>query len=55
VPEMNIEWREEKLAKDQARGLYYFDGRNMSVEMEKHRERVARVEDECTTEAEQLS
>jgi hypothetical protein len=50
-----LEWREKKLAEDQALGLYSFGGRNLSVELEKLCERVARVEDERAIEAVQLS
>jgi chemotaxis protein histidine kinase CheA len=55
VRETDLEWWEEKLAEDQARGLYSFDGRNLSAELENLYERVAEVEDECATKAEQLS
>jgi hypothetical protein len=50
-----LEQREEKLAKDQARGLYSFIERNLSVELEKLRESVAGVEDERAVEAVQPS
>jgi hypothetical protein len=52
---MDLEWREEKLAEEQARGLYSFDRRDLSVELEELRKRVARVENERATEAMQLS
>jgi hypothetical protein len=31
----DLEWQEEKLAEEQALGLYSFGGRNLSVELEK--------------------
>jgi hypothetical protein len=34
VQETDLEKREEKLAEEQARGLYSFDGRDLSVELE---------------------
>jgi hypothetical protein len=43
------------LAKDQARGLYFFDGRDLPAEMEKLCERVAGVEDDHAIEVELLS
>jgi hypothetical protein len=43
------------LAEEQPRGLYSFDGRDLSVELEGLCERVARVESECAAEAVQLS
>jgi hypothetical protein len=55
VWETDLERWEEKLAEEQAQGLYSFDGRDLSVEMEKLCERVAGVEDERSAEAEQLS
>jgi hypothetical protein len=55
VQETDLERREEKLANDQARGLYPFDGRNMSLELEGLREHVARVEDDHVDECKQLS
>jgi hypothetical protein len=55
VREMDLEWREEKLAEEQARGLYSFDRRDLSVELEELRKRVARVENERATEVVQLS
>jgi hypothetical protein len=50
-----LERREERLAEEQARGLYPFDGRDLSVELEELRRRVAGVESECVTEVVQLS
>jgi hypothetical protein len=44
--ETDLEQWEEKLAEDQAWGLYSFDERNLSAELESLRERVAGVEDE---------
>jgi hypothetical protein len=55
VQETYLERQEERLAEEQARGLYPFDGRDLSVELEKLRRRVAGVESECVTEAMQLS
>jgi hypothetical protein len=55
VQEADLEWREEKLAKEQARGLYSFDRRDLSVELEELRERVAKVESERAAEVVQLS
>jgi hypothetical protein len=55
VQETDHEQREEKLAEEQARGLYSFNGRDLSVELEELHERVARVENEHTTKAMQLS
>jgi hypothetical protein len=52
---MNLEWQEEKLAEEQAQGLYSFDGRDLSVELEELHERVAGVERERTAEVMQLS
>jgi hypothetical protein len=43
------------LAEDQAQGLYSFDERDLSMEMEKLHERVPGGEDERAVEAEQLS
>jgi hypothetical protein len=51
----DVEWREEKLAKEQAWGLYSFDGRDLSVELEELRKCVAGVENERAAEAVQLS
>jgi hypothetical protein len=33
MQEADLEWREEKLAREQARGLYPFDGSDIFVEM----------------------
>jgi hypothetical protein len=55
MQETDLEWREEKLAEKQARGLYSFDGKNLSVELEELCGCVAGVESECATEAMQLS
>jgi hypothetical protein len=49
------ERREEKLAEEQARGLYSFDGRDLSVKLEELRESVAGVESERVAEVMQLS
>jgi hypothetical protein len=55
VWETDLERREEKMAKEQTWGLYSFDGSDLSAEMEKLHEHVARVKDERTVEAVQLS
>jgi hypothetical protein len=55
VQEVDLEWREEKLAEEQAWGHYFFNGRDLSVELEELHERVAGVESERATEAVQLS
>jgi hypothetical protein len=52
---MDLERQEEKLAKEQGRGLYSFDGRDLSAEMGKLRDCVAGVEEEHVVEAVQLS
>jgi hypothetical protein len=41
---MSLERQEEKLVEEQARGLYSFDGRDLSVELEELHECVTRVE-----------
>jgi hypothetical protein len=43
VQEKDLEWREEKLVEEQARGLYSFDGSDLSVELEEPHERKAGV------------
>jgi hypothetical protein len=53
--EVDLERREVKLTEEQARGLYSFDGRDLSVELEELHERVAGVENKCAAEAVQLS
>jgi hypothetical protein len=53
--EMDLEWREEKLAEEPARCLYSFDGRGLSAELEELCECVAGVENERAAEAVQLS
>jgi hypothetical protein len=55
VHEVDLEWWEEKLATEQAQGLYPFDGRDILVELEELREHMARVENEHDVEAVQLS
>jgi hypothetical protein len=52
VQEADLERWEEKLAGEQARCLYPFDGRDILAEL---RERLARVEDERAIEVVQLS
>jgi hypothetical protein len=51
----NLERREERLTEEQAQGLYSFDGRDLSVELEELHKRMARIESERATEAVQLS
>jgi hypothetical protein len=51
----DLERREEKLAEEQAWGLYSFDVRNRSVELEELHEHVAGGENECVVEDVQLS
>jgi hypothetical protein len=55
VWETDLELQEERLAEEQVQGLYSFNGRDLWVELEKLRERVAGVEDQHVAEAEQLS
>jgi hypothetical protein len=55
MQEADLEWRQEKLAREQARGLYPFDGSDILVEMEELHERVAGVENERVVEVVQLS
>jgi hypothetical protein len=52
---MDLERREEKLTEEQALGLYSFDGRDLSVELEELHGHMAGVESECAIEAVQLS
>jgi hypothetical protein len=52
---MDLEQWEEKLAEEQARGLYSFDGGDLSEELEELHECMVGVESERTTEAVQLS
>jgi hypothetical protein len=52
---MDLERREEKLAEEQAWGLYSFDVRDRSVELEELHEHVAGGENECAIEDVQLS
>jgi hypothetical protein len=46
VQEMNLERREERLADVQARGLYPFDGRDLSAKLEELHGHVAGLESE---------
>jgi hypothetical protein len=46
MQEMNLERREERLADVQARGLYPFDGRDLSAKLEELHRHVARLESE---------
>jgi hypothetical protein len=55
MQEADLERREEKLAEEQARDLYSFDGRDLSVELEEICEHVAGVESERATEVVRLS
>jgi hypothetical protein len=55
VQEEDLEWREERLAEEQAWGLYLFDERDLSVELEELREHVIEVESEHAAKAMQLS
>jgi hypothetical protein len=52
---MDLERWEEKLAKEQAHGLYYFNGRDLSVELEELCNHVVGVQSKCAVEAVQLS
>jgi hypothetical protein len=52
---MDLERQEEKLAEEQDRGLYSFDGWDLSTELEELHDRVAGVEGECTDEDVKLS
>jgi hypothetical protein len=52
--ETDLEVREVKLAKEQERGLHFFNVRDLLVEVEELHARVAGVEDECTTEVGKL-
>jgi hypothetical protein len=45
MQESDLERREERLAVEQAQGLYSFDGRDLSANLENLHERVAGVED----------
>jgi hypothetical protein len=55
MQETDLEHREEMWVEDQARGLCPPDGRNLSLELGKLHERVAKAEDDRAVEAEQLS
>jgi hypothetical protein len=52
---MDLEWHEEKLTEEQARGHCSFDGRDLLVELEELRGHMAGVESERVAEAVQLS
>jgi hypothetical protein len=52
---MDLEVQEVKLAEEQARVLHSSNRRDLSVELEELRILVARVKDECTTKAGELS
>jgi hypothetical protein len=55
MQESNLERQEERLAVEQAQGLYSFDGRDLSVKLENLHQRVAGVEDKRVAKAAQLS
>jgi hypothetical protein len=55
VREMDLEWREEKLTEEHAWGLYSFDRRDLSVELEELRKCLVGVENERAIEVVQLS
>jgi hypothetical protein len=55
VQETDLEWCEEKLAKEQAQGLYSFDGRDLSTELEELHGCVAKIESKRAVEVVQLS
>jgi hypothetical protein len=55
VWEMDLKQWENRLVEEQVWGLYPFDGRDLSVEVEEVREHMAGVENERTVEAMQLS
>jgi hypothetical protein len=55
MQEADLEWWEEKLAEEQVHGLYSFDRRDLSKEMEELCEHMARVESEHAAEDVQLS
>jgi hypothetical protein len=52
---MDMEVREVKLAKEQARVLHPFEGQDLPTELEELRTRVSKVEDERATKAGKLS
>jgi hypothetical protein len=55
VHETDLERQEEKLDEEQAQDFYSFDERDLSAELEELHGHVARVENERTAEALQLS
>jgi hypothetical protein len=55
VHETDLERQEEKLDEEQAHDFYSFDERDLSAELEELHRHVARVENERTAEALQLS
>jgi hypothetical protein len=52
---MDQEVQAVKLVEELACGVHFFDGRDMSVELEGLHARMTSVEDECPTEAGKLS
>jgi hypothetical protein len=52
---MDLKRWDDKLAEEQAHGLYSFDGSDLSMELEELRGRVAEVESKCVIEVVQLS
>jgi hypothetical protein len=55
LQEIDLEVREAKLVEVQARGLHSLDGWDLSMELEELCARLARVKDDCATEAGKLS
>jgi hypothetical protein len=55
LQETDMEVWEAKLTEEHVRGLHSFDKRDLSVELEEIRVRVVEVEDECATEAREMS
>jgi hypothetical protein len=55
MQEMDLEQWEEKLAEEQTQRLYYFDGRDLLMELEERRGHVAGIESERAIEDVQLS
>jgi hypothetical protein len=55
LQETDLKVWEAKLPEEQVHGLHSFDRRDLSTELEEGHVRVAGVNDECTTEAGELS
>jgi hypothetical protein len=51
LQETDLKVREAKLTEEQARDQHSFDVRDLPVELEEHRARVGRIEDECAIKA----